>query len=110
MRDLLLIDPRGRTWRVEVPVTRRERMRGLLGRDSLDADHGMLFPRSRSVHTIGMRFPITVVFLDAELRVLRVLAAPPGRLFLTHRRATHVLEAPASAHFRVGEVLARRRD
>ena len=56
------------------------RMRGLLGRDMLAPNAGMLFSKTKSVHTFRMRFPIDVVFLDRELRVLAVYAdVGPGR-------------------------------
>lgn len=48
------------------------RLRGLLGRHELRPGDGMLLRPSSSVHTFFMRFPIDVVFLDAELRVLGV--------------------------------------
>jgi len=73
MRITELVDPRGRVWRVEIPATRRERMRGLRDRGFLPPDHAMLFPRCRSVHTFGMRFPITVAFLDARWPLQQIM-------------------------------------
>ena len=78
-------------FRVEVPTTRRERMRGLLGRTGLAPGTGMLFPGARSVHSVGMRFSILAVFLDPDLRVIEVRRLPPGRL-AWNRHARHVLE------------------
>ena len=49
------------------------RMKGLLGRASLSAREGLLLRPTSSVHTAFMRFPIDVVFLDRDLRVLRVV-------------------------------------
>ena len=49
------------------------RMRGLLGRSSLEPGEGMLFRPAGSVHTFFMRFPIDVVFCDRELVVLDVV-------------------------------------
>ncbi|MGZ8662544.1 MAG: DUF192 domain-containing protein [Actinomycetota bacterium] len=105
MRTTQLIDPRGRVWSVEIPVTRRERMRGLRDRGLLPPDHAMLFPRCRSVHTFGMRFPITVVFLDARRRVVAVRRRRPGRLARPRVRARSVLECPAGTDLRPGDVL-----
>jgi uncharacterized membrane protein (UPF0127 family) len=48
------------------------RMRGLLGRRELPAGEGILLRPSPSVHTWFMRFPIDVVFLDGDLRVVDV--------------------------------------
>lgn len=49
------------------------RLRGLAGRRRLPAGCGLLFPRTRSVHTHFMRFAIDVVFLDDDDRVVRVV-------------------------------------
>src|SRR5437868_14739013 len=49
-----------------------QRMRGLLGRTSLDANEGMLFRPAGSIHMFFMRFPIDAVFCDRELEVLDV--------------------------------------
>ena len=51
------------------PLTR---MRGLLGRSSLDPDEGMLFRPAGSIHMFFMRFPIDAVFCTKELEVLDV--------------------------------------
>ena len=105
MRRLTIAGPRGR-WHVDVPVTLRERTRGLRGR-ALDPDHGMLLERCRSVHTIGLAGPITVAFLDASSRVTRVERARAGRIVFC-RRARHVLECHIGADVRVGDLLNRQ--
>lgn len=51
-----------------------ERMRGLLGRPPLLPEQGLLIEPCPSVHTLGMRYPIDIVFLDANYRVLRQVA------------------------------------
>ena len=51
------------------------RMMGLRGRRALSSEEGLLLQPSGSAHTWFIRFPIDVVFLDAELRVLRVVEA-----------------------------------
>jgi uncharacterized membrane protein (UPF0127 family) len=106
MRITELVDPRGRVWRVEIPATRRERMRGLRDRGSLPPDHAMLFPRCRSVHTFGMRFPITVAFLDARWRIVAVRPMRPGRLAWPRVRARSVLECPAGTELREGDLFS----
>jgi len=61
----------------EVAATRAERRRGLLGRDQAD---GVLCLPVRSVHTVGMKFPIDVAYLDQDGRVLRVATLPVNRV------------------------------
>ena len=73
------------------------RARGLLGRDEVDG--ALLLRRTRSVHTVGMRFAIDVAFLDDELRVLRTMHLVPNRFSPVVWRARHVLEA-GSGSFR----------
>ena len=101
----MTVEPRGSRLAVEIPQTRRERMRGLLGREGLGSGRALLLERTRSVHTLGMRFPLTVALLDRDLRVVRVRTVPPGRVVLPHRRGRHVLELAAGADLRVGDRL-----
>jgi hypothetical protein len=58
-----------RCWMADRPWSR---MRGLLGRDGLEQGEGLLLKPCGSVHTLFMRFPIDVVFLDRELFVVAV--------------------------------------
>jgi uncharacterized membrane protein (UPF0127 family) len=81
---------------LEVAESFGERLRGLLGRDGIDG--GLLIRRARSVHTIGMRFPIDVAFCDADLRVVDVVCAMSRqRVGRPRWRARSVLEAEAGA-------------
>jgi hypothetical protein len=85
------------------------RMKGLLGRRDLPADEGVLLRPAGSIHTAFMRFPIDVVFLDRDLRVLRVAdSIPPWRAAMA-RRSRAVLELRAGEATRrgvsVGDVL-----
>ena len=48
------------------------KMRGLLGRECLHEGRGFLIPACRSVHTMFMRFPIDVVYIDKAMTVQRV--------------------------------------
>jgi uncharacterized membrane protein (UPF0127 family) len=66
--------------RVERAVTVRERLRGLLGRQSLGPGAALLIEQCGSIHTVGMRFTLDVVFLDRSWRVTRkVRKVRPGR-------------------------------
>src|SRR5438105_3274932 len=103
MLDRTITDGRGRTWSVEIPQTLRERGRGLLGRPELGPGRAMLFEHTRAIHTVGMRFPILVAFLDAQMRVRWVARARPGRPAIVRLRARHVMEFAADADVRVGD-------
>jgi len=78
------------------------RTKGLLGRASLAEDEGILLRPGSSIHMFFMRFPIDAVFLDRELRILRVAAdLKPWRL-ASKRGAKAVLELPAGSCARTG--------
>ena len=85
---------------LEVASGRRERRRGLLGRDGIEG--ALLLERTRSVHSIGMRFPIDVAHCDAEMKVLRVTTMRPNRVGRLVPRARAVIEAEAGSFQRWG--------
>jgi uncharacterized protein len=49
------------------------RLRGLLGKRDLPSGHGVLLRPAWSIHTAFMRFPIDVVFLDADQIVVKIV-------------------------------------
>ncbi len=73
-----------------------ERLRGLLGRSSLPEGEAILLEPCRAIHTVGMRFPIDVLFLDGGDRVVRTAERiHPNRLMEAAWRAKRALELPA---------------
>lgn len=95
---------------VEVARSAGARLKGLLGRDGIEGAF-VLWP-AFSVHTLGMRFPIDVAWLDRSLTVRRTATVPPWRLTRAVLRAGIVLEAEAGAFERwrlaVGDQLELR--
>ena len=81
-----------------VANTRAGRRKGLLGRD--DFEGALLLRPARSVHTVGMRFPLDVAWCDRDLVVLRTARLSPYRVSLPVRRARAVLEAEAGTFAR----------
>lgn len=63
-RNTLLCD------RARVARTPKDRRSGLLGAYGLYAGEGLLITPCSAIHTVGMRFPIDVVFADANGCVL----------------------------------------
>jgi uncharacterized protein len=78
------------------------RSKGLLGRASLDEDEGILLKPGGSIHMFFMRFPIDAVFLDRDLRVLRVATDLKPWRMAAKRGAKAVLELPVGRCARVG--------
>ena len=89
------------------------RMKGLLGRRALASGEGLWIRPCKGVHTFGMRFPIDLLFLDRELRVIAVTRdLAPNRLTRIRMNAASVLELPsgmaASTTTVVGDQLSVR--
>jgi uncharacterized protein len=71
------------------------RLRGLLGRARLRSGQGLWVVPCQGIHTLGLRFPIDVVYLDADFRVLNVIEhLSPFRIAPLRRRSASVLELP----------------
>ena len=83
---------------IEVAERFGRRLRGLLGRKGIALDGALLLRPAKSVHTIGMRFPIDVAFCDEDLTVLHVCTPlRPHRATRIHWKAHCVIEAQAGA-------------
>jgi uncharacterized protein len=84
----------------EVADSFTARSRGLLGRSGYEG--ALVLPRTRAVHTVGMRFPIDVAFCDKDMVVVGTTQLPPWRITLPRRRGRSVVEAEAGAFERWG--------
>ena len=67
--------------------------------------HAFLIPRTRSIHTFGMRFPVSVALLDARLRVVAVLTVGRAKIVMPRRGVRHVLECGSGADLRPHDTL-----
>jgi uncharacterized membrane protein (UPF0127 family) len=82
--------------RIELAGTSAQRRRGLLGRSKLDPEEGIYLVPCGWIHTFRMKFPIDVVFLGRDGRVLSVHhSLRPGRLSKIVLRARGALELSA---------------
>lgn len=66
------------------------------------ADGALWLPRTRAVHTLGMRFAIDVAYCDADGKVLEIVTMKPWRLGRPRLRARSVVEAEAACLQRWG--------
>jgi hypothetical protein len=85
---------------LEMADSPAERRSGLRGRQGLDG--ALHLAGSRSVHTLGVGFPIDVAFLSADLTVLRVARLKPRRVALGGPAARSVVAAQAGSLERWG--------
>jgi uncharacterized membrane protein (UPF0127 family) len=82
--------------RVRTARTFLSRLAGLLGTAAIAEGEGLWIVPCRGVHTVGMRYPIDVAFLDARGVVVGILEGlPPNRLGRGVRDARGALELRA---------------
>ena len=80
------------------------RLRGLIGRD-VQAIGGLLIRPCNQIHTCFMGYPIDVLYLDAQNKIVRIdEAVPAGRFCKAERGAVCVVELAAG---RVSELKKR---
>jgi uncharacterized membrane protein (UPF0127 family) len=84
------------------------RLRGLLGKKELPSGHGVLLRPAWSIHTAFMRFPIDVVFLDADQIVIKIVPNLQSFKTASCRGAREVVELRAGECERRGLALGDR--
>lgn len=82
----------------ELAATFWRRFVGLMGRQALAPGTGLVIDPCRSVHTMFMRFPIDVAYVDGTSRVVKVVCnLRPFRTSAALLRSSKVIELPAGA-------------
>ena len=83
--------------RADSADTSRKRRVGLLKHESLPPGEGLWIAPCEAIHTFGMKFPIDVLFLNREKKVLKVRQNMPKSRISVSIWAHSVLELPAGA-------------
>ncbi len=79
--------------KVRLANTFLTRLRGLMFTSRLAPGAGLLLRPCQGIHTFWMFFPIDAIFLDRELRIVRLVEnLRPFRLTSPHTAASSVLE------------------
>jgi len=85
------------------------RLRGLLLTQPMQPEDGLLLSPCSQIHTIGMAYPIDILFLDQAGRVLRCVSEVGPYRAKSSPGAAHTLEVAAGRirhlHLRPGQLL-----
>ena len=85
------------------------RFRGLMGRPSIPENTGLMIKPCNSVHCFFMKFPIDVIFLDKENRIVHISEnMRPGSVSPIVRKANYVIEVNTSVfqnNIKIGDIL-----
>jgi uncharacterized membrane protein (UPF0127 family) len=83
--------------RIELAVTRRDRRKGLLGRDVFESSSALIIAPCFSIHTMFMRFDIDAVFVDDDGRAVKVVEGLAPWRIAVQPFAHAVVELPAGS-------------
>ena len=81
----------------EIADSSRKRRTGLLKHPGLEPGQGLWIVPCEAVHTFGMKFPIDVLFLNKQWKVLKIRREMGRRGMAVSLLAHSVLELPAGA-------------
>ena len=80
---------------VSAADTTLARLKGLIGKLALGLDEGLWMVPSRGIHTVGVLFPLDLVYLDSSNKVIHVIESfPTFRISPILAQAASVLELP----------------
>ncbi|MFC1567122.1 DUF192 domain-containing protein [bacterium] len=74
-----------------------KKIKGLLGRKSIGEDECLLIPGAKQIHCFFMRFPIDIVFLDKNKKIIKIY-----KNFKPYRMTSFIFFAKHVLEFKVG--------
>lgn len=60
--------------KIEIADTFQKRLKGLIGRQSLESARGLLIAPCKCIHMLFMRFSIDAVFIDKDFRIRKIVS------------------------------------
>jgi len=74
-----------------------KRLTGLLNKKNIDKHYALFFSKTNSVHTIGMKFAIDVIYTDEDNVILEIVESLKPYRMSFHRKASHLIEVEAGS-------------
>ncbi|MFZ7101890.1 MAG: DUF192 domain-containing protein [Peptococcaceae bacterium] len=81
--------------KIDVATSLTARLKGLLGRNSLENGEGLILDPCNAIHCIGMKFAIDVVFMDKGKKIIWIREDMEPGSREAKKDAVYVLELPA---------------
>lgn len=86
-KDIIVLDD------IEIADKFISRLKGLLGKDNLREGQGLKIEPCSSIHTMGMKFPIDVVFVNKDHKIVHIIKdMKPYRLSPIIPKSFYVIE------------------
>lgn len=85
-----------------------KRFKGLLGTKKLEHGKGLVIRPCNSIHTVGMKYDIDVLFIDKDDYVVKISAKMPACRIAVCQKSDCVIELPAGTVSSTGTKLGDR--
>ncbi len=82
---------------VKIPDSFYQKAKGLLGVKHLNANSGMLFKNCNSIHMLGMRIPLDIIFLNSDGIIIKCVQDLKPWQAAVCLKAKMTLELPAGS-------------
>ncbi|MEK7483975.1 MAG: DUF192 domain-containing protein [Planctomycetota bacterium] len=96
-------------YELDIANTTGKKTKGLLGRKSFPPGEGLLLERCNSIHMFFMKFPIDVLFVDENYKVVKIVKDLKIWMMSMSGQAAHTIELPVGTlalhRIRVGDEL-----
>ena len=89
---------------IEVANSFFKRLRGLMFKENYGKNKGMLFLKTRQVHSFFMKFDIYVVYLDKDFKVLDLELLRPGKIGRKISGTKHILELSSDCEMGIDSI------
>ena len=86
----------------EIALCFWSRFKGLLFKSAFSAGQGILIKPCSSIHTIGMSYPIDVLFMDRADRVTKIVVGMKPYGIASCSGSAYVIEVPIGTVLRTG--------
>ena len=93
---------------IEMAGDSKSRKQGLLGRDALAPGSGLVIAPSQGIHTFGMRFPLDIVCVARDGRVVKYRPSVAPRRIVLAFSAFAILELASGETVRAGLQVGER--
>ena len=75
-----------------------QKLQGLLGVKNLEPNKGIILTKCKQVHTFGMKFPIDIVVLDKDFRVIDFVSdLKANKISPYYRKGYYIIELAANS-------------
>jgi len=76
-----------------------QKLQGLLGKTSIKSTEGIVLTKCKQIHTFGMKFPIDIVVLDKDFKIIDFISdLKANKISPYYRRSYYIIELATNSY------------